>query len=55
MQVRIAFKIKNSKTLNSIDNSLIETAKVGLDYLITKKGLALIAPCEMCLFTNLED
>jgi choline dehydrogenase len=49
------YKMKNTKTLNSIENSIVEKIKVGLQYGLNRDGICCLAPSEMCFFTNLKN
>ncbi len=47
LQVRLAFKVKNTKTLNERANSLIGRIGMGLEYFLMRRGPLTMAPSQL--------
>jgi choline dehydrogenase len=47
LQIRLAFKVKHTKTLNLRANSLLGKAAMGLEYLLFRKGPLTMAPSQL--------
>jgi choline dehydrogenase len=47
LQIRLIFKVKNTKTLNERANSLFGKAAMGLEYLLFRKGPLTMAPSQL--------
>jgi choline dehydrogenase len=52
LQIRAVFKVKNAKTLNTMANSLIGKAKIGLEYLLKRSGPMSMSPSQLGAFTK---
>ena len=52
LQIRAVFKIQGAKTLNTMANSLIGKAKMGLEYLLRRTGPMSMAPSQLGAFTR---
>ncbi len=52
LQIRTVFKVKNTRTLNTLANSLWGKAWIGLQYLLTQSGPMSMAPSQFGLFTK---
>ena len=52
MQQRAIYKVSNTVTLNQTYYSLIGKAKMGLDYLLRRRGPLTMAPSQLGLFTR---
>jgi len=50
LQIRCAYKVQNVKTLNTMANSLIGKAKIGLEYLLKRTGPMSMAPSQLGAF-----
>ena len=50
LQLRMAFRVKNVKTLNERSQSLIDKALMGLEYALFRKGPLTMAPSQMGAF-----
>ncbi len=50
LQIRCAYKVQNAKTLNTLANSLIGKARIGLEYLLTRSGPMSMAPSQLGAF-----
>ncbi len=52
LQIRTVFKVQNTKTLNTMANSLIGKAKIALQYGLTQSGPMSMAPSQFGMFTK---
>jgi choline dehydrogenase len=52
LQLRMAFKVKNVKTLNQTANSLVGKAMMGLQYLFNRSGPLSMAPSQLGAFAK---
>ncbi|OZB15534.1 MAG: choline dehydrogenase [Marinobacter sp. 34-60-7] len=52
LQIRSVYKVHGATTLNTMANSLIGKARIGLEYLLTRSGPMSMAPSQLCLFTR---
>ncbi|MGP6085756.1 GMC family oxidoreductase [Antarctobacter jejuensis] len=50
LQIRCAYKVQGVKTLNTMANSMIGQAKIGLEYLLTRSGPMSMAPSQLGAF-----
>ncbi|QIE56225.1 choline dehydrogenase [Pikeienuella piscinae] len=51
LQLRCAFRVSGTKTLNTMANSLWGKAKIGLEYALKRTGPMSMAPSQLCAFT----
>ena len=52
LQIRTAFKLKNVITLNQMYQSYFSLAKMGIEYLLFRRGPLTMAPSQFCIFTK---
>ncbi|SMX25982.1 Alcohol dehydrogenase [acceptor] [Pelagimonas phthalicica] len=52
LQIRTVFKVKNAKTLNTMANSLLGKARIGLQYALSQSGPMSMAPSQFGMFTK---
>lgn len=52
LQIRAVFKVKNTKTLNTMANSLVGKAAIGLEYMLKRSGPMSMAPSQLGAFTK---
>ena len=52
LQIRAVYKVKNARTLNTLANSLLGKAQIGLQYLATRGGPMSMAPSQLGIFTR---
>ena len=52
LQLRLAFRVSNVRTLNEMTHSLFGKAKMGLDYLLFRRGPLTMAPSQLGAFTR---
>ncbi|MDN3556581.1 GMC family oxidoreductase [Halomonas maura] len=52
LQIRSVYKVKGAKTLNTMANSLMGKAKIGLEYALKRSGPMSMAPSQLCAFTR---
>ncbi len=52
LQIRSVYKVTGAVTLNTMANSLVGKARIGLEYLLTRSGPMSMAPSQLCLFTR---
>lgn len=52
LQLRCAWKLEGAKTLNTMANSLVGKAKIGLEYLLKRSGPMSMAPSQLGAFTK---
>lgn len=55
LQIRSVYKVKGAKTLNTMANSLMGKAKIGLEYALKRTGPMSMAPSQLCIFTRSSD
>lgn len=55
LQIRSVYKVKGARTLNTMANSLVGKAKIGLEYLLKRSGPMSMAPSQLCAFTRSSD
>ena len=55
LQMRLVFKVKNTKTLNLRANSLIGKAGMGLEYFLFKRGPMTMAPSQLGGFAKSDE
>ncbi len=52
LQLRLAFRVKNTRTLNEMTHSLFGKAAMGLEYLLFRRGPLTMAPSQMGAFAR---
>ncbi len=52
LQVRAVFEVEGVKTLNTLANSLLGKAAIGLEYLVKRTGPMSMAPSQLCAITR---
>ena len=52
LQLRCAYKVQGVKTLNQSSQGLFNKAKIGLEYLLTRRGPMSMAPSQLGVFTK---
>lgn len=52
LQVRMSFKIKNAKTLNTVASNIFGKLGIGIEYALTRSGAMAMAPSQLGIFTN---
>ena len=52
LQLRMAFKVRNVRTLNELANSWSGKVRIGLEYLLFRTGPLTMAPSQLGLFTR---
>jgi choline dehydrogenase len=52
LQIRAVFKVSDAKTLNTLANSLIGKARIGLEYAIRRSGPMSMSPSQLGAFTR---
>ncbi|UYV38052.1 GMC family oxidoreductase N-terminal domain-containing protein [Rhodobacteraceae bacterium D3-12] len=52
LQIRAVFKVKGTKTMNTLANSMIGKAKIGLEYLLKRSGPMSMSPSQLGAFTR---
>ena len=52
LQIRAVFKVKGTKTLNTIANSMIGKAMIGLEYVLKRSGPMSMSPSQLGAFTR---
>ncbi|SDK65477.1 GMC family oxidoreductase [Billgrantia gudaonensis] len=55
LQIRSVYKVKGAKTLNTLANSLVGKAKIGLEYVLKRSGPMSMAPSQLCAFTRSSE
>jgi len=50
LQIRCAYKVQNARTLNTLANSMVGKARIGLEYLLTRSGPMSMAPSQLGAF-----
>lgn len=52
LQIRTVYKVNNAKTLNTLANSMLGKARMGLQYLFTQSGPLSMAPSQFGMFSK---
>lgn len=52
LQIRAVYKVKGTKTLNTLANSLVGKAKIGLEYAFKRSGPMSMSPSQLGAFTR---
>ena len=52
LQIRAVYKVKGTKTLNTLANSLVGKAKIGLEYALKRSGPMSMSPSQLGAFTR---
>jgi len=52
LQIRAVFKVRGVETLNTMANSLLGKARIGLEYALTRSGPMSMAPSQLGAFTR---
>lgn len=52
LQIRAVYKVKGTKTLNTLANSLVGKAKIGLEYVLKRSGPMSMSPSQLGAFTR---
>jgi choline dehydrogenase len=52
LQIRAVYKLQGARTLNTLANSMIGKAKMGLEYLLNRSGPMSMAPSQLGAFTR---
>lgn len=52
LQIRAVFKVRGTATLNTLANSLLGKAKIGLQYLLSRSGPMSMSPSQLGAFTR---
>ncbi|MDW5318519.1 GMC family oxidoreductase [Rhizobium sp. PL01] len=52
LQIRAVFKVKDARTLNTLANSLLGKAKIGLEYALKRSGPMSMSPSQLGAFTR---
>lgn len=52
LQIRAVFKVRGAKTLNTLANSLIGKARIGLEYALMRSGPMSMSPSQLGAFTR---
>ena len=52
LQIRAVYKVKGTKTLNTLANSLVGKAKIGLEYVMKRTGPMSMSPSQLGAFTR---
>jgi choline dehydrogenase len=55
LQIRAVFKVSGATTLNTLANSLIGKAKIGLEYALHRSGPMSMSPSQLGAFTRSDD
>lgn len=55
LQIRSVYKVTGAKTLNTMANTLLGKAKIGLEYALKRSGPMSMAPSQLCIFTRSSD
>ncbi len=55
LQIRSIYKVKGAKTLNTMANSLVGKAMIGLEYVLKRSGPMSMAPSQLCAFTRSSE
>lgn len=54
LQIRAVYKVQNAQTLNTLANSLLGKARIGLEYAFKRSGPMSMAPSQLGAFTRSE-
>jgi len=52
LQIRLVYKVQNTRTMNERANSLVERAKMGLEYALLRTGPLTMAPSQLGAFAR---
>ncbi|PKR58308.1 GMC family oxidoreductase [Thalassospira lohafexi] len=52
LQIRAVYKVRGARTLNTLANSLVGKARIGLEYLLNRSGPMSMAPSQLGAFTR---
>ena len=52
LQLRLAYRVRGAKTLNTMANSLLGKARIGLEYLLRRSGPMSMAPSQLGAFAR---
>lgn len=52
LQIRAVFKVKETRTMNTLANSIVGKAKIGLEYLLKRSGPMSMSPSQLGAFTR---
>ncbi|MCT4334566.1 GMC family oxidoreductase N-terminal domain-containing protein [Paracoccus sp. YLB-12] len=52
LQIRAIYKVENAKSMNTMANSLVGKAKIGLEYVLKRSGPMSMAPSQLGAFTR---
>lgn len=55
LQIRSVYKVQGAKTLNTMANTLVGKAKIGLEYVLKCSGPMSMAPSQLCIFTRSSE
>ncbi|QTF93703.1 GMC oxidoreductase [Halomonas sp. BM-2019] len=55
LQIRSVYRVTGAKTLNTMANTLVGKAKIGLEYALKRSGPMSMAPSQLCAFTRSSD
>ncbi len=55
LQIRAVFKVGNAKTLNTLANSLVGKAMIGLEYVLKRSGPMSMSPSQLGAFTRSDE
>ncbi|WP_261977737.1 GMC family oxidoreductase [Marinobacter sp. F3R11] len=55
LQIRSVYKVSNALTLNTMANSLMGKARIGIEYLLKRSGPMSMAPSQLCAFTRSSE
>ncbi|QSY98045.1 GMC family oxidoreductase N-terminal domain-containing protein (plasmid) [Rhizobium bangladeshense] len=55
LQIRAVFKVGNAKTLNTLANSLLGKAMIGLEYMVKRSGPMSMSPSQLGAFTRSDN
>ncbi|MCD1265747.1 choline dehydrogenase [Shinella sumterensis] len=55
LQIRAVFKVGNARTLNTLANSLVGKAMIGLEYALKRSGPMSMSPSQLGAFTRSDD
>ncbi|MDO9023572.1 GMC family oxidoreductase N-terminal domain-containing protein [Zwartia sp.] len=52
LQLRMIYRVEGARTLNTLANSLLGKARIGLEYLLTRRGPMSMAPSQLGVFAK---
>ncbi len=52
LQIRAVYKVENAKTMNTLANSMVGKAKIGLEYALKRSGPMSMSPSQLGAFTR---